>query len=337
MRKHPLSPFVIAFLSLAIGTLSAACSPADETGTDGGTDAASGGDGPTAPTGQQVGLFKVSLIAPVPETATTTAVDGYTSLFGKVYTGSIPQLLVWETAQVGGDCKLLTPRVPVCSTACADDEACVETNTCQKYPTALAVGNITLKGVANSTGADLTISPISNTYQIPGNVTTSFPGFAEGDQISVVAAGGQYGAFSLQAMGVAPLNILDSTITLTSGQPMTITWSPATKAGSMIHVKVDISHHGGVRGQITCDTADDGSLTIAASLVTGLYNLGVSGYPTTVISRISSDSTDVSSGHIDLSVLSEVEKAITIPGLTSCTSDEDCTSGQTCQADLQCK
>ena len=79
-----------------------------------------------------------------------------------------------------------------------------------------------------------------------------------------------------------------SSITLEKDKPLTLTWTAkGASADSTIHVHLDISHHGGTKGQIECDTADSGSLTIGASLVTQLVNLGVAGFPTVRLTRSS--------------------------------------------------
>ena len=68
-----------------------------------------------------------------------------------------------------------------------------------------------------------------------------------------------------------------------------------------------------------------------------LLDLGVAGYPSVIVTRSATGTTTIAPGRVDLVVSSMVERPVTIPGLTSCTSDADCTGGQTCQSDLTCK
>jgi hypothetical protein len=42
-------------------------------------------------------------------------------------------------------------------------------------------------------------------------------------------------------------------------------------------------------------------------------------------------------GRVDLVVSSDVERALEIPGLTSCNGDEDCPDGRKCRTDLKCE
>jgi hypothetical protein len=88
---------------------------------------------------------------------------------------------------------------------------------------------------------------------------------------------------------------------------------------------------------ITCDTNDDGSLEIAAPLVTALVSLGVAGFPSIVVSRERTTSTAVGSGSVNFVVTSDIEQYVTVPGVRSCTGDEDCTGMGTCQDDLTCR
>ena len=88
---------------------------------------------------------------------------------------------------------------------------------------------------------------------------------------------------------------------------------------------------------IECDADDTGSLEIAAPLVTELINLGVAGFPTIIVTRKSVGSTTIAQGRVDLIVSSDVEHEVQVSGVTSCTDDMDCPSGQTCQSDLTCK
>jgi len=127
-------------------------------------------------------------------------------------------------------------------------------------------------------------------------------------------------------------------ITVESGKPLPISWTAPGKAGqTRIYVKLDISHHGGTKGMIECDADDTGSLELPSALVTKLLELGVAGYPTIIVARRATGSTTIAQGRVDLVISSQIEQAVVIPGLTSCTADTDCPMGQTCQSDLTCK
>jgi hypothetical protein len=254
-------------------------------------------------------------------------------VLGKVYDGPTPDTIIWEKPQVDGACTLTTPRVPFCSTPCGGSAACVEDDTCLAYPTARGVGNVTVSGL----GATFTMMPIANTYQPPAGVTLAYPPFSEGDAVSFSAAGDYFPVFSLTSQGIAPLALTSTSLLLKSGTPLALAWTPGAAGNATIHVKLDISHHGGTKGQIECDGADNGSLTVSAALITKLVGLGVAGYPSVIVTRHAVGSTVISAGSVDLEIASVVEQSVSVDGLTSCTDDAGCPTGETCQTDLSCK
>lgn len=310
-------------VSIWCACLLACSTSADDTGS---------GDGSAV--GDLLGTFKVELVEPATDTA------GYTSIVGKVYDGTQPETVIWTEAATSGDCVLLTPSVPFCSPACGSTGACVGTNTCQAYPTSQNVGTVSVSGVKTSTGStSVALTAVANSYQPPAGITLAYPAFDEGSTVSLSAGGATFAdAFSINAKGIAPLELTTSSFALASGQALTVAWTPAaTASASTVAIKLDISHHGGSKGKLECTTSDAGSLTIAASLVDQLLALGAAGYPTIIVTRSAVGHAAVASGHVDLLVASELERPIDVPGVTSCTSDDDCVAPATCQDDLTCQ
>jgi len=311
-------------------------SPASAGGATGSAGAGSSGAANVAgaagagDSSQLVGSFQVKL------SAASDLGDATTNIVGKVYDGPTPAATIWEKPQVEGACTLTTPRIPFCNTACGGGSVCVEDDTCLAYPTAHGVGTVTVSGVKTSDGqSSFTMTPITNGYQ--PTTSLAYPPFADGDVVTIAAAGDFFPAFSLTSKGIAPLVLTSTELALKSGQPLDLTWTKGLAGNSKIHVKLDISHHGGTKGQIECDTDDSGSLSIAAPLIGKLLNLGVAGYPTVIVTRQAVGATTISAGRVELVVSSVVEQAVTIDGLKSCTKDVDCDPGQTCQTDLTCK
>jgi hypothetical protein len=210
---------------------------------------------------------------------------------------------------------------------------CVEDDQCASYPSAQNLGPVTISGLGS---ADVVMQPIANSYQLPGDVSLAYPPAAEGAPVGLQVNGGPFGAFSAQTKMVAPL-IASGALTLDPSQPLSLTWTaPSDPSLARIQVKVDISHHGGSKGKIECDVADTGSLTIPASLVSSLIQLGVAGFPTVTLSRVASGSAAIAPGKVSLQVLSSVALALVVPGVQSCHEDTDCPQGKTCQQDLTC-
>jgi hypothetical protein len=308
-------------------------SPAD-------ADAAAKGDAGAA-SAAKIGEFSLQLVAPVEASGTSSATAGFTALLGKVFDGPAADTTLWVKQNEAEGCTLLTPKVPFCEKACGSGSVCVADDTCQKSPTAIGLGTLNVKGVKLPTGETTftieTNKQIKYTYQAP--VTLPFPAFAEGDPIELSLAGDSgVAAFTLKGAGIAPLALVNGDkYPLTKGKPLELVWTAPSKAtGSRLQVKLDISHHGGSKGKIECDVADDGSLTIPATLVDALAELGVAGFPTIVLTRAAISSVNTALGRVDLRVYSYVERAIEVPGVVSCSGAGDCPTGKSCRDDLTC-
>lgn len=261
------------------------------------------------------------------------------SFIGKVYDGPPLTDVIWEASLTEGDCKLLVPRVPFCNTPCGSGAACVENDVCKPYPVAHSVGEVTVTGVKDTTGgSSFTMKPVANSYQPAGGIQLAFPPFVEGAALKLVAAGDYYGSFTIETKGVLPLVPGFDSLALAKGKGAKLTWSvPGAEAGTKIDVKLDISHHGGIKGKVECTTADDGELELSATMISALIDLGVAGWPTIVVARKAVGSTTISPGRVEFIASSEVERAITLEGVVSCTDSSQCPQGQTCQNDLTCK
>jgi hypothetical protein len=260
-------------------------------------------------------------------------VPGFTSVNGKVYDGPLPEGIAWKKDSEESGCVLLKPSVPFCDPACGID-VCVADDTCLASPSAKDVGEVKLEGLTTP----VTLKNVANAYSVPANVQLPYPAFSEGGEITLSAAGGTYGAFSIKVSGIAPLVVNADSLAIEPNAPLNLTWEPSTMSGiSRVFIKLDISHHGGTKGKIECVVDDTGSLSIPATMVTALTSLGVAGFPTIAISRANSATASIAPGKVELLVNSDVELPVKIPGLTSCAEDTDCPTGQTCQKDLTCK
>jgi hypothetical protein len=298
------------------------------TGT-GGSSSTGGGSGDA--TAHLFGTFSVSLVEPVAANGDTPAVEGFTSILGKVFDGPTPEATIWELSAEKGDCRLLEPRVPFCDPACGT-AVCVEDGECQARPTSVALGTVTVSGVTTDAGGtEVSMDPIANTYQPGASVHLPFPAFDAGAPISIAAEGGELGPFSVEAKAIAPLELSSEALLLTHDAPLVLNWTAGDVPEARITVKLDISHHGGSKGKIECETSDTGQLELDAELVSSLLDLGVAGFPTVIVTRKSVGA----NGGVQLVVSSTLERAVEIEGLASCNEDADCPDG-VCRADLTC-
>jgi hypothetical protein len=298
--------------------------------------AACGGGGGGA---SDAGLGDPEVLAGTFEIELVYADTPYTSMIGTVYDGGSPAAVVWEQADADGPCVLVTPRVPFCSTPCGGSAVCVEDETCVAYPTAQDVGTVAVSGVSTSDGASaFDMRLVAGNYQLPTGVSLDYPPFAEGDEVRIDVDGGALtGPFALTAAGIAPLALTSQDLALERDTALALQWEPAgAGADTTLMIKLDISHHGGTRGKIECAAPDSGSLDIAAGLINQLIDLGTAGFPTIVLGRTAIGSAVIASGRVDLTIASELEVAVDVPGVVSCTDSNQCPDGQTCQDDLTC-
>lgn len=331
---------LVGALAAVLGLFAGACS--SETGASSTGDTPDSGPPSDASPGDSsilIGTFQVRLVPPVPATQEAPETPGLTSVLGKLYDGPSLSQIVWEEAAKEGACRLSTPRVPFCNEPCGGSAACVEDDTCKPYPAAHSAGTVKAIGLKTESGpSEFSMAPVANSYQPPAGVKLLYPAFAEGDAIRMEASGDYFSAFTLEAKGISPLELLNDTIVIEPDKPVKLTWTPPGQAGlSTIQVKLDISHHGGTKGVIECEAEDTGSLELPASLITQLTDLGVAGFPTIVLTRRAAVSVTIAPGRVDLVIASSIERAVQIPGVTSCTDTSSCPDGQTCQPDLTCK
>jgi hypothetical protein len=271
---------------------------------------------------QRVGQFTVELG------------DGFTAVQGRALNGVVPANVRKVEAQEGA-CRLLRGRSLFCSPSCGASQTCGESGTCIPYPTAQDLGTVRMLGLK----AELSMSPNSAKFYSNGATTLPHPGFDPGTGIQLEASGGAVQAFTLRGQGVSALEVPEQGLPLERGKPATVTWTPSSaSAAARIHLAVDLAHHGGIAASLECDgVADTGSFVLPSGLVSQLLDIGVAGFPKITLSRRSADSTNTSAGCVDLLVLSQVVRDVIIPGLVSCSSDADCPTGKTCQADLTCQ
>jgi hypothetical protein len=263
-----------------------------------------------------------------------TGAASYSDIGGRVNDGPPAELVVWDKKKTEGDCSMYTPRTPFCD-ACVSPEVCVSDNVCRTPPASHDVGKVTLTGLNPPSGAnplELTMVATATSTNYLCAETLPMPPCTAGGAITLDAAGkGDYPAFSVQAQCIAPLVVTNSEIAIESGKAFTLNWTPSTAANARVQLLFDLSHHGGSKGKVICDTADSGSLTVSATLITNLMALGVTGFPRAYVNRVLTSTAAVGSGQAQLKVYSDIDFVAKIPGLVSCETSADCTAPQTCQ------
>jgi hypothetical protein len=291
----------------------------------------SGGAGapnaPVAPSGAELGHFDL------------TFHDTATSFTGIVYGTPQNQIVSHEVIAAAGDCEVRKPKVFACTPACAGGEDCTIASECVAQPEPVTVGALTVSGVKKrDASASFVLEPLSPTnlkYNVAG---LAVPPFTPGDAISVSAAGGDLQPFTLHARGFAAVAFENADpVTFEAGKPTELTWIAGDPELARIELIVDVGHHGGSTAEIVCDVEDTGSYTIPGELTTALSEQGVAGFPQANIERHVTTYANLSSGYVELNITSRATVYLNIPGLVSCTEDDECPAGQVCKMpDLQC-
>ena len=289
------------------------------------------GDSHTArgDSGALVGEFAVRLTAANPATGAAAR----SNVFGVVKDGPEPAPIAWHVLDESGDCTLFEPEAPFCETPCGGRSVCTADDECTAYPNARPVGTVELSGLGSQ---QLRMIPVSGNY-MPDKGLLPYPPCDEGDDVRLAASGDRYAPFKLRTHCIAPLEF-DGSIKLERERDLTLRWSaPNDTELARIEVKLDISHHGGAKGKLECNTSDDGELTIPGGLVDRLVDLGVAGFPTIALTRRARSSRDAEPQGVSLSVLETVERPVEVPGVVSCTANGQCAAGQKCATNLTCQ
>jgi hypothetical protein len=320
----------------------------------------SGGAGPTvapdaAPTTQDalaapsmgpadpaavIGAFDIRLVPDDPGSAMSPPTPAYVAIQGRVSSSPRPPLLTLEETAREGPCRIEVPSAPFCS-SCRDG-ICIKGGICVPHPQPRSAGTVTIEGVKTipATGpVRMGPQPPQFFYQPGGDVTIAFPPFAEGAPVRLQASGGDVPAFEIAGRGTTLLEVTTPTpLMMDRDKPLSLRWKAAGVAGiSRVGIAVDISHHGGFKGQITCDADDSGAIEVPATLVSKLMDLGVAGYPTLTATRRSSAQAQLPTGRVELNIVAERILPIVITGYTSCGENDPCPPGKTCGQDGLCR
>jgi len=324
---HSASPLRLMALAASVTLTLAACGSGSSGGGTGGTSGSGGGSG----SGGAGGTTSTAGVTPngLFEIHYRTA-DSYAEISGFMYDGATADQVIWEKKTTDGSCSLYQPRTPFCD-ACATGQVCVDTNVCRTPPSKKDVGAVTITGLTGFNPLDLIAVTGSTETSYNCLENPSIPPCTVGATVGLSATGnGDYPAFSVQTQCIAPLVVTNSTIALQSGAAFTLNWTASTVAGARINLTFDLSHHGGSKGKIICETSDTGSLQVSSSLIDKLLALGVTGYPKAYVTRLITGTTAVGSGQAQFKIYSDLDFVVQIPDLVSCEKDTDCPTGQTC-------
>jgi hypothetical protein len=279
-----------------------------------GSDPGDSGQGASELPDTLAGTFTVKL------ESGTAGSEPFTSMLGILRDGEVAPPVPVELDAMQDGCELWVPKQVFCAEPCRDG-TCTADSVCTPFPTPLSVGTVTVQGL----GDELQLEPTGPTFSYQPTSRLPFPPCEEGSEVSVLAEG-----FELRTPCIAPLVVTDTDpIPLREGEPAEVTWEPAGEAGvSRMQLVVDVSHHGGSKGEILCDVPDTGSFAIPEPLVTRLLDLGVAAFPTVLLRRVSMTHASAYPG-VALMLSAAVEQPADI-GVPMCISTADCPDGLEC-------
>jgi hypothetical protein len=258
--------------------------------------------------------------------------DDHTAFLGAFFDGPTPPDTPLDESKAQGGCQLLVPRPVACQPACATGAVCTGANRCTPMPAPVAVGILHVKGLGGEDREAEPTAPTVPTYQLVPTLPAA--ACAEGGDVQV-----RSDAFTVAGKCVAPLRVTSAApIPVMAGKPMRLAWTPPGRAGiSRVQIELEISHHGGFKGQIECDVPDSGAFDVPEPLITALVNLGRAGYPTVKIAR-TAIATAPGQPNVRLIVASRIERDVDT-GVVSCGAGDSppCRAGATCQPDFTCR
>jgi hypothetical protein len=261
-----------------------------------------------------------------------TLAEKYTGVSGQVLDGVVPTQ-VPNLAQNAEECSLWVAKTLFCDPPCVPGETCGTEGSCIPYPESHSVGTVVIEGLKEPLSME---AKWGNHYTNPG--TMAHPGYEVSAALHVEASGGDYEPFHLRGVGVEPLEVTTTSAEVAQGAGLAVAWIPGQEvAGVRIALELNINNHGSNSAWIECDVSDSGAYTVPSDLIGALFGLGVSGFPSLVITRQSVDSTTIEPGCVQFAVTTSQALAISVEGVISCTNDAACPKGQTCGVDLQCQ
>jgi hypothetical protein len=154
-----------------------------------------------------------------------------------------------------GACTLREYTPSLCTPECVDG-LCVDENVCERWPTLVSAGRLTVTGA----NAAIEIDPVDGYYYSQSSLPEDL--FADDAAVTAALAGAELPAMSLDAGGVAPIEVAlpDGKIVVPypAGEDFVLSWTPA---GDASRVRVTLNSNNQGHGQpylaiIECDVAD---------------------------------------------------------------------------------
>lgn len=173
----------------------------------------------------------------------------------------------WELEQRVGDCGYFEVRpYRACDPVCGSGFTCTWDGECVEASIPVDAGVIEVDGLA----VELVLEPTSEWvyygYDFDPEPTDGQL-FDEGAVLTAVAEGADLAAFSVEGLGVAPMDTdLECPPSLNAANDLALSWTPGSQ-GDTVQFTLQSGNHGGQFPALRCETEDDGALTVDAELI----------------------------------------------------------------------
>ncbi|HMI89968.1 MAG TPA: hypothetical protein VK509_01330, partial [Polyangiales bacterium] len=285
-------------------------------GSAAGSSGGAGQGGPRTSSAGLVGDLQIELLAEkAPTPSDPDGTEAVTRVLGLFNDAAKPIKIQLVLSAEAGDCKLYEPEVPSCEANCTlMDATCTADDVCTPNPKPQDVGNIHL--TVGSASSDLPC--VAKNYQLKAGEKLPYPPCMEGESVKIDVEGGAFEPFAIETRCIGELEV-GGPFAIEPGKPLALTWSePGDETVARMQIRLDISHHGGSKGEIKCDVPDSGAFEIPSELTDKLLDLGVAGFPTVQLTRAAIGKPKAEPSKVTLSMTMFAEREVTIPGLVSC-------------------
>lgn len=253
------------------------------------------------------------------------AVDKVSYIEGKFADAVLPTNVRTEEMSMGS-CRLMRKNVPFCDPLCPGDQACNLDGECVPYPVPQDLGEICLAGLEMP--HVLTAQGQDKQYF---NTQLSHPALLGGERIEVRSTGGAYQPIALAGVGVTPMLPGESLWKINGDDDLQVSWlTTDANAFSTIRLSLNVDQHGSSPLRLDCDFPDTGSAVVPGALIAALQSSGISGFPSGVLQRSTTDSVTVSDGCIEFVVRSQKTVDVRVANHTPCNAPGTCPDGLTC-------
>lgn len=261
-----------------------------------------------------------------------TLEETFTAVQGAVASAVRPNF-VPEVTLSDGPCELLEPKNLFCDPMCGAGETCGDDGSCVPLPSNQSVGIVRIEGLS----AEIEMEARAPVFFYNHVGELPHPALQRGDAIVLLAAPEDLAPFSMATIGIDPLDVTTQSLALAHDSGASLYWTPGSGHEAVaMEIELNIANHGGTPARVQCVTSDVGQFEIPSSMINALLNMGYSGFPSVTLTRAASNIAQIEYGCVAFRTQSRVVIPVEIPGLISCSNDNDCPTAQTCQVDLTC-